>query len=212
MEKEGVIKYKLDYTKTESTPLEFSTLNSWRTILHRLKILGQEPGRYQGLGFGNVSQRIDPFDSPTEQRKFIISGTQTGETPTLEREHYSTVLNAIQDENRIVAEGPVAPSSEALTHGMIYDEDNSARFVFHVHSPEIWIKSEQLKLPATHPDAAYGTREMTEEVRRLFRQGLLKEQKIFSMLGHEDGIVSFGETAEEAGQILVRYLALAMAL
>lgn len=39
---------------------------------------------------------------------------------------------------RLVVEGPIAPSSESLTHGQLYALDRDSRFVFHVHSPELW--------------------------------------------------------------------------
>ena len=53
---------------------------------------------------------------------------------------------------------------------------------------------------------------MSVEVERLFREGEVKEKKIFSMAGHLDGIVTFGATAEEAGGVLMSYLAKAVAL
>jgi hypothetical protein len=47
---------------------------------------------------------------------------------------------------------------------------------------------------------------MATEVRRLFNDTDVRERKIFSMGGHEDGIVSFGTTVEEAGETLIRTL------
>jgi len=45
------------------------------------------------------------------------------------------------------------------------------------------------------------------EVERLYRSSPLAEIGILAMGGHEDGIVVFGRTAEEAGQVVLRYLA-----
>jgi hypothetical protein len=64
-----------------------------------------------------------------------------------------------------------------------------------------------LRLPTTNPNVPYGTPEMARETHRLFRSTALPDLQILAMGGHEDGIVVFGRTAEEAGQILLRSLA-----
>jgi L-ribulose-5-phosphate 4-epimerase len=74
--------------------------------------------------------------------------------------------------------------------------------VFHVHSPEIWTHRHELGLLETRVDVPYGTPEMANEVRRLFAETDLRERRIFTMAGHEDGLVSFGDTATEAGSRL----------
>jgi hypothetical protein len=48
---------------------------------------------------------------------------------------------------------------------------------------------------------------MAYEVQRLFDETDLANRRIFSMGGHEDGVVSFGQTAEAAGTILLDALA-----
>ncbi len=53
---------------------------------------------------------------------------------------------------------------------------------------------------------------MADEVRRLFRETDVRKLKIFGMAGHEDGIITFGHTAEEAGQVLVDWLAKALSI
>ena len=56
----------------------------------------------------------------------------------------------------------------------------------------------------------YGTPAMAREVERLFRETDVMEQKLFSMAGHEDGIVGFGASAEEAGAALIETLSRSM--
>jgi hypothetical protein len=112
-------------------------------------------------------------------------------------------------ENRIVATGPIRPSSESLTHGVLYDLDDSLRYVLHAHSPALWRAAPALGLPITDPAIPYGTPEMAEEVRRLFRASDVAARRIFSMGGHEDGIVAFGVTAQAAGLLLLTALAAA---
>lgn len=150
---EGVIKFRLDFRHGEClTPEMTAELNGWRHVLHRLGLIGQDPGRYQGLGFGNISCRSS--ESPDS---FIISGTQTGSAPFLSFREYALVTGCDSLQNAVSAVGVVRPSSEALTHGQLYRLDSAISSVVHAHSPEIWRSAEQLQLPRTAPHIAYGT-------------------------------------------------------
>jgi len=207
MQAEGVIKFNLAFTVAAAVPASMLTdLNHWRSILWQQALIGQDPARYEGYGFGNVSQRIGDFNAPRGKRSFIISGTQTGQLPELDNNHYAHVKTYDAASNAVSAEGPFKPSSEALTHGMIYDLDNEIHVVLHAHSPDIWLGADNLGLPITNASVLYGTPEMAKEVQRLFNETDVRKKKIFSMGGHEDGVVSFGSTAEEAGDILLRAL------
>ena len=94
-----------------------------------------------------------------------------------------------------------------MTHGVIYDLDNALRAVLHVHSPDIWNSAASQGIPVTNASVEYGTPEMSREVERLYSQSDVRYKGIFSMGGHEDGIVAFGETVEEAGNTLLTALA-----
>lgn len=202
--KEGVIKYRLEFrSKAPTSSDQLTTINAWRTILHRLRLIGQTPERYDGYGYGNISQRITIAETPSPADPFLISGTQTGSMETLIAAHYCTIEFADPWQNRIVAEGPIKPSSEALTHGSIYQTDSLIQSVMHVHSPEIWHKTEILKLQCTGESIEYGTPEMAAEVARLVESNRTEHASIFSMLGHEDGVIAYGRTAQMAGHILL---------
>lgn len=205
---EGVIKYRLEHRQNELSPsIDIGPINGWRSLFFRLGIIGQTPDKYHGLGYGNISQRLAPG-----QNSFLISGTQTGHLACLEREHFAIVDAASAKLNTIRSHGPSQPSSEALTHGSIYGLAPEAQAVIHVHCPEIWRYTRLLNLPCTQADIAYGSQEMTEAVEHLFSSGQLKNLPIFSMLGHEDGIVAFGESLAGAAQILLIQLAAALAV
>ena len=207
MQEEGVIKFHLDFKDAAAVPADTLTeLNRWRNILWQQALTGQDPDRYEGYGFGNVSQRSGNFNAPRGKRSFIISGTQTGHLPELDNSHYAHVMTYDAARNSVTAEGSIKPSSESLTHGVIYDLDNEIRVVLHVHSPDIWLNADSLGIPITDTAIPYGTPKMAEEVQRLFNATDVREKKIFSMGGHEDGVVSFGTTAEEAGDILLSTL------
>jgi L-ribulose-5-phosphate 4-epimerase len=53
---------------------------------------------------------------------------------------------------------------------------------------------------------------MAAEVQRLFRETDVLRQGIFSMGGHEDGIVAFGQTVAAAGNTLLTMLTRAQQL
>ena len=210
---EGVIKFQLDFTPAEPLPLaQLRQINAWRKITYLLQLIGQDSDRYGGYGFGNLSRRLEPFDAPETQRRFVISGTQTGGLADLTEQHYSLVTAYYPDQNRLVAEGPIRPSSESLTHGTIYDLDQELRWVIHAHSPHIWRRAAALELPTTDAAVSYGTPEMAAEVRRLFAHTDVRKRFIFAMGGHQDGVISFGRTVAQAGNVMLTYLAQAFAM
>ena len=111
------------------------------------------------------------------------------------------------DRNRVSSRGRARPSSESMTHGAAYDLGPQVRCVLHAHSPVLWQRAQELRLPRTDPSVQYGTPEMAREVQRLYRGGLLAERRILAMAGHDDGILVFGRSLEEAGQVLLAWLA-----
>lgn len=207
IDREGVIKFDLEFRYgPPPVATQLQELDAWRLIFRRLGLLGQDPERYAGLGFGNLSRRAGnglPADA------FIISGTQTGGTERLTPADYVTVLSCNLDCNRVIASGPVRPSSEALSHGVLYQADPRIDWVMHLHCPDIFAASSQMRLPTTHPDASYGSPQMAAEIRRLCPEagwpGLLV------MGGHEDGILAFGATAAATGTLVMTMLAAALA-
>jgi hypothetical protein len=204
-EREGVIKFDLEFRPGPAPAAELLVeLAAWRRIFRRLGLLGQDPRRYDGLGFGNLSRRAAP-GAPAHA--FIISGTQTGHLEQLAGEHYATVLACDPAHNRIEASGPVRPSSEALSHGVLYQADPRIDWVMHLHCPEIFAARQRLRLPTTEPAAAYGSPEMAAEIVRL--QPLAGWPGLLVMGGHADGILAFGANPAETGELVVRTLAAA---
>lgn len=213
MSQEGVIKFNLQYQATPAVPLPgWQAISAWRQLLCQLQLIGQDPQRYQGLGFGNISWRLPPFETAPKQRPFAISGTQTGGLPQLLPQHYAQVLDYDPTGNYVLAQGPVKPSSEALTHGTLYALDPQIKCVIHVHSPQLWQQGAALGLPLTDAAVDYGTPQMAAEVARLLTDRRSRQLGIFVMGGHQDGVVAFGASAEEAGTILLRWLARALTI
>lgn len=182
-------------------------LAAWRTVLAQTGLIGRDPARYGGVGFGNVSARLGPFPGARGRRSFLVSATRTGGLRCVEPGDFCVVRRYEIAANRVESEGPAPPSSESMTHGAVYDLGAHIRWVFHGHCPEVWRRAKALRLPTTAPGIDYGTPEMALEVGRLARETALHERRVFVMAGHEDGVVAFGRTAEDAGGALLGVLA-----
>jgi len=196
VQEEGVI--KLNCTWVKEAPLDFvliKELNEWRNKLYNAGLIGMNK---DGLGYGNISIRF-------QQNKFIITGSSTGRFEKLTTAHYTQVTDYNFDENKLTTIGPVTASSESLTHAMIYECQKNINAVIHVHHLKLWKKILNT-LPATNKNIEYGTTGMAREIVRLFKETNLLVHKIFSMAGHEEGIVSFGKDLNEAGQIILDQL------
>ena len=193
---EGYIKYQCHWTsKASVTPQEIVALNQWRDRLYQLGLIGQYPN---GIGFGNLSQRLN------SQNQFIVSGTQTGGIPQLNAQHYTQVIDFDWEQNYVTCVGAVKASSESLTHGALYSADSHINAVIHVHNLALW-QTLINTVPTTNPDCAYGTPEMAEEIVRLCNNAQTQQQKIIVMSGHQEGIITFGNTIDEAGNTLLHY-------
>lgn len=195
-ETEGVIKYALDY---QPCPLpdgaDLAGLFSWFAICREHALIGQDPARYEGYAYGNISVR-----APTG---FVISGTQTGGETSLGPDLLAWVQDFDIAANRLTAGGPARPSSEAMSHGQVYRALPDVGAVIHVHSPLIWRAAATLVLPTTPAEATYGTPEMAAAVERLLLTAANDSQGAFSMGGHEDGIIAYGSDIETAGGLLI---------
>lgn len=207
-DQEGVIKYQLQFRRGPAPDeVLIRELNAWRCILYRLGMIGRDNARYDGNGYGNVSHRCQPGSN-----QFVISGTQTAHIARTSAVHYVRVTECEPFANRLSAQGPVKPSSEALTHAAVYQADADIQFVFHVHHPLIWNNAAHLHIPGSADKITYGTPQMAEQIQQLVRDRQANEGALLKMTGHQDGIISFAATAVQAGTLLVDYLARALQL
>ncbi len=208
--REGVIQFRADHVREALAPELGATaarLAAWRRILRALGVLGQDPSRYGGYGFGNVSARVPPFPTPPGRRRFLVSATQTSGVAEPTLADFALVERYDLAANRVESRGSALPSSEALTHGAIYDLTSEVRCVLHVHAPELWRRAGELELPTTSPGLREGTAALADEIRRLRPTWVLAASGVVAMGGHEDGMIAFGKSEEEAGQRLVAALA-----
>ena len=195
MSQEGVIKFNCNWIKTETFDFDlFESINYWRDRLFELGLIGIND---EGLGYGNISLR-------NKEDQFIISGSATGGLKTLTKEHYTKVISYNIATNSLTAQGPIIASSESLTHAAIYQSKRDINAIFHVHHLGLW-KHFLHKLPTSDITVEYGTPSMAYEIFRLFKDTDIFEKNIMIMGGHQEGVISFGNTIDEAGKTLLKY-------
>ena len=201
---EGVIRYQLDFRPGKLPPdADTVRLCHWFDRCRELGLIGRDPDLYDGYAYGNISLRVSGG--------FVISGTQTGGNVVLTRQDLAWVQEVDPLHNRLRATGPARPSSEAMTHGQIYQALPAANAVIHAHSATIWQRADALGLPLTAPEVGYGTPEMAEEVRRLL-VSTTSDSGVFVMGGHEDGVVSYAKDMDTAGRLILELLTRANAI
>jgi len=192
MNETGFVKFNCIWINEAQLDVELiKKLNVCRDKLYKSGFIGVNK---DGIGYGNISIR-------SFKNQFIITGSATGKIKHLTNQHYTKVIEYNLDKNSLTAAGPIMASSESLTHAVIYEHDQSANAVIHIHNVELWKKLLN-KVPTTNKIVEYGTPDMAKEILRLFKETNLIEKKILVMAGHEEGIVTFGKTLDEAEKIL----------
>lgn len=189
---EGVIKFKLTLKRAPAPEMnQVIALEKWRALFFKLGLVGEYP--IDKIGYGNLSSRL-------QKKTFLITGSQTGHLPHLQAHHYTKVIDCDLKKGSVTAEGLIPPSSESLTHFGIYEANPAIQYVFHVHHQKLWELLSNGQYDSISEDVAYGTQAMAEAAQSLLWN---KSSGIFVMKGHEDGIISYGTTAEEAGRIIL---------
>lgn len=206
---EGAIRFRYRLTAARAADALdarcFERLADWRRILRNLALTGRDPTRYDGYAYGNLSVR----DAANPSR-FFVTASQTGGAPRLIADHVVRVDAWDARRFEVDATGAQAPSSESITHGMVYAADPAIAWIMHVHSPAIWRNAARLELPTTAADVEYGSPAMAQAVAALARRHT-RRPLVFATLGHEDGVFACGETADATGAALIRVLERALA-
>jgi hypothetical protein len=201
--REGVIRFRFDHRREPLPAIHAGLageLAGWRRRLVARGVVGQQPGRYGGAGFGNLSARL----TPAHGRGFLVTGSQTGRLVDLDLAGFALVDSWDTAAHRLASRGLVPPSSESLTHAALYDASPAIGAVFHVHAPQLWARRGTPALAATAPGVEYGTAEMAAEVAHAARRPGAAD--LLAMSGHEDGILAWGATPEAAGRLLLTAL------
>ncbi len=192
---EGYVKFDCHLTKQAiSIPsFLFEPMNHWRNELWLKQLIGCYP---DGIGYGNISVRLPESD------QFYISGTATGGIPELGEMHYPLVEKCSPDQNTIWCRGLIRASAESMSHAAIYTANPDAGAVVHIHNRHLWEKYKNV-LPTTDQKVEYGTPEMALEIGRIMTLPETLEKKIIVMGGHEEGVIAFGKTVEDAAKAIL---------
>jgi ribulose-5-phosphate 4-epimerase/fuculose-1-phosphate aldolase len=189
---EGVIKFRLTLKRAPAPEqIQVIALEKWRALFYKLGLVGEYPT--EKIGYGNLSSRLP-------KKSFIITGSQTGHLAHLQAHHYTKVIECDLKKGSVTAEGLIPPSSESLTHYGIYEANPAIQYVFHVHHHKLWSLLQNGNFDAIDEGISYGTQEMANAAFDLLSN---KSSGLFVMKGHEDGIISYGTTAEDAGKNLL---------
>lgn len=213
---EGVVQFGYALNERPGAPLHPDLL-AWRELLMRQELIGQDPLRYDGYAFGNLSARLAPTKrgahatSSAKNGLFIVSASQAANRDHNDPATWTTIDSVNLARFWVDARGELPPSSETMTHAMIYAAEPNAQFVFHAHSPEIWNNADELMLPATGADVPYGSPAMSQAVIDLMAANMSRPL-VFVTRGHEDGVFALGPTARDAGGLLTSYLARALTI
>jgi ribulose-5-phosphate 4-epimerase/fuculose-1-phosphate aldolase len=151
----------------------------------KFKKMGLLPKEHGGFG-GNMSFRND--------KGFVVTagGVDKGK---LTPRNFVQVLNCNMDTKKVIAEGEMQPSSETLTHYLIYREKKAVNAVIHVHDSLVLEKAAKLKVRVTPNHHPYGTTELAYEIEKT-----LGHDKYIGVKGH--GVLAAGKSLWEAGKLI----------
>jgi hypothetical protein len=190
---EGVIKFKFKLKPAKPfSSADYMSIEKWRATFFEMKLIGEYPR--EKVGYGNMSERIEA----TEQ--FIITGTQTGKKESLNGSHYTKVTNCNLSKCYVEATGPIAPSSETLTHYAIYSTCSQVKAIFHVHDKVLWNYMISKEMESTSEKVSYGSEAMAQEASKCIGH---KTNGAFVMKGHQDGVIIYGSSPQQAGKIVL---------
>lgn len=202
---EGVIKYSLKHTQKSLDASLFYKENQYhpyfqelleaRFLLYKLGLIGQKQDLYGGLAYGNLSSRAPIVPKSPAERAFLISATQTGNIEKPRKEHFVLVTKWNVTQNMLYSEGERKPSSEALTHAILYETNPNIQAIIHIHSSILWNHYRDLGMLATPKEAEYGTVKMANEMVKIAEK---QDRGIVAMLGHQDGILAFSSEMKDA--------------
>jgi ribulose-5-phosphate 4-epimerase/fuculose-1-phosphate aldolase len=120
-------------------------------------------------------------------------------------EHLCLVAKIEIEKNTIYSLGKIAASSESMTHGAIYSANPTVNCVLHIHSRKIFdIMAAAEGCNFTEENIPYGTPQMANAVMDEVEK-IGAPNGIIVMLGHDEGVISFGENISSALAEILRF-------
>lgn len=169
-------------------------------------MVGRSANRYGGYAFGNMSVR-----DPGNAARFFISASQAIDAPRLDATAWPRIDRFDPKTFHACVTGDLPPSSETVTHGVVYTAAADIQCVLHVHAPALWRNAAALGLASTGRATSYGSPQLARDVEELLgaRAG---NQLIFATPGHEDGVFACGAQLSQTVDALLELDSRARAL
>jgi ribulose-5-phosphate 4-epimerase/fuculose-1-phosphate aldolase len=152
---------------------------------HRMGLLPKEKGGHAG----NMSFR--------NSRGFVITAGGIDKGKLIHKD-FVQVLSCNIDTKVVKAEGETEPSSETLTHHLIYSKRKDVNAVIHVHDAKVLEHARSLNVPLTKKVHPYGTPELAYEIGKV-----LGKNSFIAVKGH--GVIALGKSLWEAGKFVETY-------
>jgi hypothetical protein len=149
------------------------------------------------LGYGNISKRLSG-------NNFVITGSQTGHIKDLDGSQYCIIKEVDFTSNSVKVEGPIAPSSESITHASCYYSNEKIQNVIHIHNESLWKNLLNAGYPSTSVNAEYGSRKLSNEISDIAKNADNSTPHILVMEGHYSGLIAFGKDLEEVYQLIYK--------
>jgi L-ribulose-5-phosphate 4-epimerase len=190
---EGVIKYNTSkqVKKNSIAVKDYRLIEKYRRKLNRLGLIGCYEN---GIGYGNISMI-------GRDGKILITASQTGHLKSLRPKHYTKLLKYDTTTMTLRYEGIGKASSETLTHCSLYESLKGTKAVIHIHNEKLWQALMNTGYPTVSADVEYGTKEMANAVKELFKKSR-KKSGIFATAGHFEGVFVFADSAKAAYRLL----------
>lgn len=204
---ETAIPFAYELTKPDAklgSPEVMAELNGWRALLRRIGVVGRDADRYGSYGFGSLS-----FRDPENPDQFFVTASQSGALEPVDDEQMVLITHCNLGRFWVDATGHQPPSSETLTHGMLYQADPRVHWVVRGHCAEVWQRYGELGLLCTAPEVDDGTAAMVNAVAELLERNQSRPLA-FVTLGQEDGVFACGATIRDVSNLLVNLLARAL--
>ena len=199
---EGYIKYQAKHENLAELPLSplADELIAARDELYTLGFVGVYDN---GIGFGNCSFRMEcnseaqAIKTGGDCRRFVITGSATGEIEKLSRKELCLVEKFDIEKNTVWSKGAISASSESMTHGAVYSANDKINCVLHIHSRKLFDFMKTGDYSFTAENIPYGTPQMAVAVMNEVKK-IAAPRGIIVMLGHDEGIIAFGENISSA--------------
>ncbi|MBW2674898.1 MAG: class II aldolase/adducin family protein [Deltaproteobacteria bacterium] len=176
---------------TDNLPPVDSGIEELKGWCHRFHERGLTPS-FEGSSLGNLSFRPEKGNN-----SFIITASQLEIKENLTEDAFVRIHACDFDRGIVRASGTREPSSESMLHFEIYKARKEIGAIFHGHCAPILERAEEMRLPVTRREEAFGSSAL---VRRVLE--LLDDHTFVVMRNH--GFLALGADMKSAGELALR--------